>query len=228
MKTNKNFGLGIILIIIGVIVGLNRLGVTNINLFFKGWYTLFIIIPCLIDLFHDKEKTGSIIGLVIGILLLLGSWDIINYAMIWELGLPIILIGIGLSILFKEKINHNILNKINELKEENKNCNEYWATFSEQKVDLGKEDFNGTNVNAIFGKVELDLSEANILDDVFINSSSIFGEVIVRVTKNVNVKVSSTSIFGGVSDKRKKKDISSGEITIYINATCLFGGLNIK
>ena len=43
--------------------------------------------------------------------------------------------------------------------------------------------------------------------------------------KNVKVKVKSSSIFGGVDEKAKKND---GKVTIYINATCVFGGVDIK
>lgn len=39
---------GIVLIILGPIVGGNTLGITNINIFFDGWWTLFIIVPCFI------------------------------------------------------------------------------------------------------------------------------------------------------------------------------------
>ena len=72
MKKN-NIIWGLVLIIIGLIVGLNRLDIISFNLFFNGWWCLFIIIPCFIGLLTDKEKTGSLIGLIIGILLFLGS-----------------------------------------------------------------------------------------------------------------------------------------------------------
>ena len=48
MKKFGNVLWGIILIIIGLIIGGNALGITNINIFFDGWWTLFIIIPCFI------------------------------------------------------------------------------------------------------------------------------------------------------------------------------------
>ena len=56
MKSFKNIIWGLILITIGVIWGLNALEITKINIFFDGWWTLFIIIPCLANLFKDTEK----------------------------------------------------------------------------------------------------------------------------------------------------------------------------
>lgn len=46
MQNKKNIILGIILIALGIIFGGNALNLFSINVFFKGWWTLFIIIPC--------------------------------------------------------------------------------------------------------------------------------------------------------------------------------------
>lgn len=54
---------GIVLIVLGIGIGLNALDIISINFFFKGWWTLFIIIPCLIDLFNSNgdSKTGDLV-----------------------------------------------------------------------------------------------------------------------------------------------------------------------
>lgn len=103
MKKYENVIWGIILVLIGLIIGGNSLGIININIFFDGWWTLFIIIPCLLGLFKGNEKLGNIIGLLVGVLLLLGCRDIIDFNLIWKLVLPIVLILIGLSSIFKDK-----------------------------------------------------------------------------------------------------------------------------
>ena len=56
MNNFKNIIWGIVLVTIGIIFGLNELNITNINIFFDGWWTLFIIVPCIIGLFNDDEK----------------------------------------------------------------------------------------------------------------------------------------------------------------------------
>ena len=61
MKKAGSVLLGIVLIAAGVIWALNEFNVTNINVFFDGWWTLFIIVPCAIGLFTEREKTGNII-----------------------------------------------------------------------------------------------------------------------------------------------------------------------
>lgn len=111
MNKISNILWGLVLIAIGVIFGLNTMGIADINIFFDGWWTLFIIIPCLLGLFKGNEKLGNIIGIFFGILLLLGCRDIIDFNLIWKLVLPIVLILIGLSSIFKDK---NISSKKNK------------------------------------------------------------------------------------------------------------------
>ena len=77
----------------------------------------------------------------------------------------------------------------------------YAATFSEQKVDKTNEEFKGANLDAVFGSVVLDLQKAIIKEDPVIYTSSIFAGTTILVPNNVNVKVKSTSIFGGVNNK---------------------------
>ena len=65
---------GIILVAAGVILALNSLGVTNIDIFFKGWWTLFIIVPCTVSLITDRDFdniTGTLFCIAIGVFLLL-------------------------------------------------------------------------------------------------------------------------------------------------------------
>lgn len=229
MKNLSNVLWGIVLVAVGVILALNAFKITDISIFFNGWWTLFIIVPCFIGLFDNNGgKTGNIIGIVIGVLLLLSCQGIINFDIVWKLFLPIILVIIGLSFIFKNTISNSVNNKIKEInkKNNNKENKEYASTFSGQKLDFSKEEFTGCSTSAVFGGMDLDLTDAIIKEDVVINASSIFGGIDIHTPKDVNVKVNSTSIFGGVENKVKNND--SNKVTIYVNATCLFGGVEIK
>ncbi|MGN1311758.1 MAG: LiaF transmembrane domain-containing protein [Bacilli bacterium] len=227
MNNNKNILWGIVLVIIGVIVGLNALNITNIDIFFNGWWTLFIIIPSLIGLLNAKDKTGNIIGLTIGIVLLLGVQNIINFDLIWKLILPMIIIIFGLSLIFGNTFNNKINKEIKKINNKKGKNEEYCSTFSQQKIDFDDEDFKGTSLTAVFGGIALDLRKAKINEDVVINTTSVFGGIDIYVPDNIKIKVKSTSIFGGVDNKKIKND-SEKEHIVYINASCIFGGVDIK
>lgn len=219
----KNKIWGLVLIVLGLVFGLNAMEITNINIFFDGWWTLFIIVPCFIDLITEREKTGNIIGLLIGVALLLGCQDILDFEIIGKLIFPTILVIIGISFIFKDTIGKEIKKEIDKLNKERKNENEYCSTFSNQTINIDEE-FKGCELTSVFGGLKLDLTDAKINEDIVINTTSIFGEITINVPSNVKVKVKSTSIFGGVTNKNNEKD---GNV-IYINSFCLFGGVEIK
>ncbi len=217
---------GIVFIALGIVIGLNALDITSINIFFKGWWTLLIIIPCLIGLFDSKNQsqTGNIIGVVIGVALLLATRGIINFSLVWKMLIPTIFVAIGLSMIFNETIKSKISNKV---KEASKNGLEnITATFAEQKVNKDGEEFKGANLDAVFGGVNLDLRKANIENEAAIKASSIFGGIEILVPESINVKVKGTPIFGGVSNKSIYNKENTK--TLYIEAFCMFGGIDIK
>ena len=228
MKDLGNKILGLIFIVIGIIVMLNALDVTNIDIFFDGWWTLFIIIPSLVSLINQKDITGSLIGLFIGVVLLLSAQNILDFDIIWKLLLPAIMIIIGLSFLFKDLFNNKVSEEIKKINTKKAKDGGYTSTFSSQNVNLDGEDFSGSDINAVFGGVKLNLDKAVIKNDVVINCSAIFGGIELYVPDNMKVKVKSNSIFGGVEDKRKSVEVDKKSVTIYIKATCLFGGVEIK
>lgn len=220
MKKSQSIIWGIVLILVGIIIGGNSLGLFQVDVFFDGWWTLFIIVPSLFGIASDKDKTGSLITLVIGILLLLACQNIINFDIIWKLIVPIIIVGIGLSLILKNSFSGNVV-KDDDSKEE------VFATFSGQDIKVDNE-FKGKTLNAIFGGIKLDLREAKIKKDVVINATAIFGGIDLYIPEGVNVKVTSTSIFGGVDGKKLDTKADEKAHTIYVNATCIFGGVDIK
>lgn len=228
MKNYTNIIWGLVLIALGVIIGGNTLDLFDVNLFFDGWWTLFIIIPSFIGLFNEKDFTGNIIFLFIGLTLLLCCQDVLSFDMFWKLLTPAILIIIGLSIIFKGTVNRKISEKIKKLNADNNKEDVYWATFSGQKVIADKEKFKGADMNAIFGSIDFDLRETKIASDVVINACCIFGGIELYMPEDVKVKIKSTSIFGGIDNKKEQTKEKDDSKTIYVNAICLFGGVDIK
>lgn len=222
MKTS-NILWGIILIILGIIFGLNALEITNINIFFSGWWTLFIIVPSFIGLLNGKEYAGNLIGLIIGVTLLLACNNIITFELIAKLLLPVILIIIGFSILFKDIISSKIKNKINNIT--TTSSDEYYAVFGSNIINPSEKEINGANINAIFGEFKCDLTNTKITKDIVINATSVFGGMTILVPDDVNVVTSAFPLFGGINNKVKNKSHMN---TIYIRGTIMFGGIDIR
>lgn len=227
MKKFGNILWGVVLIIIGVIFGLNAVGLTNINVFFKGWWTLFIMIPSFIEFIRSTNKMWSFIWLIIGVVLLLCAQNILSFSFVRKLFFPFILVMIGISIIFKDTFHKKVTEKIKKLNSNKGDFDEYCATFGSQKSNLSGQEFKGANLDAVFGSVELDISEAIIKKDQVINANAIFGGIEIKVPTGVNIQVKSTPIFGGVENKAKT-DYNESLPTIYINGVAMFGGVEVK
>lgn len=224
MKKISNIIWGIVLIAAGTLFALNALNITNINIFFDGWWTLFIIIPCAIGLFCEREKTGNIIGIFVGVFLLLCCWDILSFSLLWKLILPLIIIAIGLKMIFNGFLGNKANEIIAQIKENGGEAKVCCATFSGCDINYDGEFFEGAQLSAVFGGVECDLRGAIIEKDCAIRVSAIFGGIDILVPENINVKVNSNCIFGGISNKTSAhKDAP----TVYISGICMFGGVDI-
>ncbi len=73
----------------------------------------------------------------------------------------------------------------------------------------------------------MNMRDAVITNDAVINCTTIFGGADILVPAGVNIKVSGLPIFGGVKDKSIKYENENAP-TLYINATCMFGGVTVK
>lgn len=228
MKNNiKNVLWGILFIAAGVIVGLNTFEIMDINVFFDGWWTFIIIIPCTIDLFKSRNKTADIIGIVVGVILLLVCQDVLSLETMRKLIMPLILVGCGFYLVFKDAFGGRVKDEINRLNKNRGQFPNHSAGFSTENVRYDNQLFEGIDLNAAFGTVNCDLTNALIQHDVVINANASFGSINVYVPPYVNVIVKSTSIFGGVSDKTSKPTDPNAP-KVYVNCVCLFGGVDVK
>ncbi len=205
MKDNIIYG--IILIIVGFLVLGNQLDYWELELFFEGWWTLFIIVPAIVSLIKKEWITG-LIALLMGIMFLLAANDIIDY----KLTFPVFLIVIGFIIIFGKKID------VKEITN-----SDYSAIFSGNSNKIQGE-LKDTSVFTIFGGVDLDLREAKIDKEVNISCVCIFGGIDIIAPKDTEVIVKGTPIFGGIENKVA----SQSKNKIIINTTCIFGGIEIK
>ena len=151
MKKISSIVWGVVLLAVGVIIALNALGITDVSLWFDGWWTLFIIIPSIMGLITDKDKSGAVIGLCIGVILLLGAQDIVDFSLVWKLIVPAVIIIIALKLIFNAFRSGKT-----EENTENKDLPSEFAAFSGSKKDFSGTAFDGAELNAIFGGIECD------------------------------------------------------------------------
>lgn len=213
---------GLALVIVGAIWCLNAADITDIDVFFNGWWTLFIIVPCTISLITERKKFGSFIGLMIGVLLLLSANDVLDFGDVWKFVFPVIIILIGLKMIIGGSLFNHKLPVDSEITEDNK----YYASFSGKNLDYTDRKVENIELTATFGGIKLDLRKAKLKSETVIKVSATFGGIDIFVPEDVNVIDNTTAIFGGVdTKKRHNKDAKK---TIYITGSAVFGGVDIK
>lgn len=223
----KNVLWGLAIVLVGVALGLNALEITNFDLLFDGWWTLFIIVPCVIGLFTESDKVGNLIGIGVGVALLAACQEWIVWEMLWKLLVPAVVILVGLRLIFKDLFNKKAIEGFEKVQAESGKLSEYASVFSGQTLDYSGKVFEGVAMESIFGGIKCDLRNAVIEKDAAIRVTCIFGGADILVPENVNVEMASTCIFGGLDNKRKKV-ANPDAPTLYVTGTCIFGGADIK
>lgn len=223
MKDHKKILFGVILLLVGVVILLNVFGIADINIWFPGWWTLFIIIPCAVGLFTDRDKAGNIIGLLIGVALLLWQLDILDISLVWKLLVPAIIIVVAVKLIISGFVRKEHKAQASITVEGSAAGT---AIFGGKEMSFEGQSFEGCELTAIFGGVDCDLRGAIIEKDCVIKATAIFGGIDIMMPKGVNVKVNSTNVFGGTDDVCEKTP--DAPVTLYIETVSIFGGVDLK
>ena len=224
MKTFNRIIWGIALIAVGVIIALDALGAADIDVFFDGWWTLFLIIPGITGLLTERDKTGSAVVLLIGCGLLLGCRDIISFGTLWKLVLPAIVILIGVKLII-----HGCCGRRNTPCENGANgVKTNFTLFAGNDVDFSGMKFEGAELTAVFGAIKCDLTRAVFEGDATLYATAVFGGAEIIVPQGITVRIKPLSLFGSVEDERKNVSAGEGGSVLYINATAVFGGVSVK
>lgn len=227
MKHSFKIVLGLALIIIGVIWVLNLAGVPGFDFSTRGWWTLFIILPCLASLLRGKEVVGPCVGIGIGVLLLLADRGVISWSNMWQFALALMVIGFGIRLLFFKSCSNRKANEYKTLSRDGKDIRHIDSSFGKQHLFFAGEKFDGADVNVSFGGLTLDLRGAEFAKEAVINLSVAFSGVIIIVPEGMAVTTSVSNGFGGVTDKRFSK-VSAGEPILVLTGEVGFGGVEIR
>jgi predicted membrane protein len=223
-RTSKIIG-GIALVAFGIVWALELLDVISISL--EGWWALFIIVPCFINIFNDRRKAGAIIGCGIGILLLLAARSIIPWNDIWKYMLCLVAVVWGLTLLFFSNKKSGDRRHISEQAAPVVLDDNIEVNFGKQEYSYDGQPFEGADVHVSFGFVGLDLRDADIRDGAVINVDCSFGGIQIRLPKGVCINNRIDTTLAGV-DCDCCTQPTDGAKTLYLKGHCNFGGIEIK
>lgn len=102
------------------------------------------------------------------------------------------------------------------------------AIFGGIKKKVLSKNFKGGDVLAIMGGTEINLTQADFNGRIMIDSFTMFGGNKLIIPPDWEVQSDVVAIFGGIEDKRPPATQQNSGKTIFLDGTCLFGGIEIK
>lgn len=255
MKRRDSFGIigGLVLILIGIYIVGRAFDIITFSIFFDGWWTLFIIVPCFVGLLnHPKEKTGYLIGLGVGTVLLLNAQDFVSWRMVGPLLLAGIFVLIGLKMLFGGKEKKTVYEERTDrtVEAERENAEYYTGqTYHEDEINRMKEkytessgeaggaefggtgsaggaEFGGTGSAGGAGGTRFSNTYRNSasMDDGFCACSAILNGRNIRFDNEVFRGAMLSSLMGGIEIDLRNAVVQED---VTIEAKVLMGGIEI-
>lgn len=212
---------GIIVLVLGIGFLLDALNVLNFGSLIATWWPLFIIaIGVASYISNPRMILWPAVIVIVGILLQLRALGVVDFN-VWQLIWPSLVILFGLSLL----MNHNRV-KAPEVKDDSVSL---FVAFAGNETRNQSQSFVGGRATAIFGGIELDLTDAKIKGEAaMIDVFAAFGGVDIKVPDTWIVNVGGLPIFGGWDNKAKRPKEGKNVPTLNIKGTCLFGGVSVK
>ena len=223
--------LGGILILVGLAFLLDHLGYIDIGRIWRFW-PLLLVFAGISHVFSSERRFWGLLLILFGTFLQLNQLGIAHFG--WAMFWPVLLIAAGLMVMWNSLIARKATGTWSGLGQgDPRTTVNGAAVFSGLERRVTTQDFQGGSVTAIFGGIELDLTDANMqADEATLEINCVFGGAEVRVPDSWIVAFRGAPVFGGVEDKTRLRHSGdtgdSRHKVLNIIGTVVFGGLEIK
>jgi len=221
----------------GVLIFLDNIGLFHFHDIWRYWPVALIALG-VTKLFETRGAGGVVwaaMAMLVGTAFLLnnlGIWHA-SWNMIWPLGL----IAIGVLMLVnalqrrRSPADPACVETYSDTSSDN--MLRAWATFSGLKRRLDTQNFQGGEMLAVFGGIEVDLRRANIAPtdkEVVLDANATFGGIDIKVPDTWLVVARGQGIFGGYEDKTIPPKPQEGVTPpkLVITGFAVFGGISIE
>lgn len=217
---------GVALVALGVVLSGNAIGWWSADVFFEGWWTLFLIVPAVASIIGEGPNAGNLILLGIGAVLLADAQQLLGDVSVWSIIGPLVIIILGVAVLWKGLFGPRLPTDADGRVVHP--GNRVSAIFSGSKAVYNGLPFTGAVTLAMFGGVDLDLRGAVITEDVLIDATTLFGGTDVIVSPGTKVELTSVGIFGGSDNHAESPQSGVPGPIVHVRSTAVFGGLDVK
>ena len=227
-KKKVHFGLiltGVLMIAAGVGYAGNAIGLwSGFTIFFRGWWTLFIIVPCLSAVINRGVRSGALYGVLFGGLLLLLSQY--GFGLMWKLAFPAALVSLGLLLLFRSKTfqYRRILDADGR---GSIHIPIYRGLFEPRIIVPADEPFRGAEIRTLFAPVTLDLTGIRPEQDAILDIVTLFGSVTVKADGASVLRAERRYGFSQLKNAAGEPLTAGDHGSLHISAACIFAPVTL-
>jgi predicted membrane protein len=220
---------GAIILAVGIIFLLDSLGYVRARHFLQFWPMILIFVGGAKIARRDSRIWGALV-LLFGIFLQLSELGIGHFS--WGQFWPLLLIAGGAMAMWSAIQARRLMPTASSDTIDPRDTLEESAIFGGIEKRLNSREFRGGRLQAIFGGIELDLRDADMLgNEAVIHANAIFGGIEMRVPETWYVATRGQGVFGGFSDSTRfspPADPEKPKKTLIVLGTSLFGGVEIR
>ena len=208
---------GLLIVAVGALLLLDNAGVLDAWEIFSTWWPAVIVLAGILTLAaNPRHWPVALIIIAVGVAFLLSNLDIVD---IGNFIIPAAIILVGLLVMFGRGLGTRT--------EAGDRVNTF-NVFSGSEIASHSKQFQGGNISAIFGGAEVDLRDTVPVAGAELDVFTAFGGVELTVPEGWHVSTRGLPLFGGIENVTAKEQVPADAPTLAVNATVLFGGLEIK
>ncbi len=219
---------GLVVVVVGVLLFLKTMGIMPFS-FRLSWPIILVVVGGLIGLKSGFRNNVWWILIAIGVAHLIPQFQIMGKPsrhFVW----PALVIVAGIMIAFKPRRNNcGSKAKISShFTDDNKLFVD--VTFGGRKEIITAKDFRGGAVSVTFGGSEINLAQADFVEDSIVLDCNVsFGGVELVIPAHWEIQNEIKPVFGSVEDKRVVHSSGREEKKrLILRGNCTFGGIEIK
>ncbi len=219
--------MGIVIIGVGVVWLLSRMGVVNIPGIRVMWPSILVAFG-FVKLFHRRAALPRIVFalllMAVGTVLQLNKLGLarVDIQMIW----PFVVMTAGVLVIWMSRFH-----KAHQRYTVSENHINKFIVFGGDETHLSSKQFQGGVVSTVFGGAVIDLRDAEMASSpTTLDVSAVFGGVELRVPTHWRVNSQGAPVLGGFENKTRLRDgLLEDEIkTFIVRGNAVFGGVEIK
>lgn len=245
-----------------IAVGFGYLGTLlfhwEFNLFFDGWWTLFLIIPGVAGLLSNGPQTLNISLLLVGSLLLLREQEVLTSHDSWVIVVSVLILIAGISLLvgffrkpkaapqgwyqppYTSAYTANSAGPAGAPAYgagqkaayahpfDHRDYPKYTAVLTGINARCDAQDLAGLEATAVLGGIDLDLRTAVIQRDITITLTAVLGGIDVFLPQNIRIQLIRNDVLGGTDCKAAVLGPESGAPMVTLVCRSCLGGIEIK